>query len=226
MSLDIEIPLITATLATAVAAYMTRFMKPMLMEQRVVREKRRDKVCEVIRSKIKNGITIDAQEVIDIGKGLNVSSSMAIDALYQLYAEAESPEDHEKLKLIIQELGREEPFESYPAEVRPSLARLSALCATSTQEADRTLLHPITKIIEDYQEMKQDHAGMKRQSRISYVVALVSFFLGVVGLVLAFTGPSKKFVSQTIERATTEIQQTIETQQGNREVREKAGEIE
>lgn len=188
---------------------------PSLLEQKDQREKKRAKLKEQIKKKIENKIDLEAKEIADIGRGFGLSVGHAMDVLYQLYSEAEDEESHARYKKLLAEINRTEPFESLPEEVRPSLARLSEISHSTTQESDKELLHPITKVLEEYQEMKRDHATMKRQNKISYVVALVSFFVGVVGLVLAFTGPSKEFIQEQIQKSTQQIQGEIHgAQQG------------
>lgn len=39
------------------------------------------------------------------------------------------------------------------------------------------------------------------QSFVSYVITIVGFFVGIIGLALAFQGPSKDFVEKTIRAA-------------------------
>ena len=204
----------TAVAATAVAAALSQLMRPLLLEQKDRREKARAKLKVQIQKKLQGNIKLEAREISDIGRGLGLSAAQSVEALYELYSEAEDEDQHANFKSLLAEINRSEPFESFPVEVRPSLARLSLICNETTQESDKELLHPITKVLTEHQEMKQDHASIKRQSRASYVVALVSFFVGVFGLVLAFTGPSKEFISAEIEKTTGIIQEQIkDTQQ-------------
>jgi len=202
-----------AAAVTAVAAVLSRLMRPIILEKKDLREKARAKLKEQLRKKIQSGIQLEAKEITDIGRGFELSSGQSITVLNQLYSEAEEKEQHEIYKALLAEINRTEPFEALPEEVRPSLARLSALCTESPQTSDNELLHPITKVMGEYQEMKRDHASIKKQSRISYVVALVSFFIGMVGLILAFSGPSKSFIKDELKKTTIQIEETIENAQ-------------
>lgn len=220
LSLEITSALLTATVATMVAAALSKVMLPRLLEQKDLREKRRLKLKEQIKKKIDNKIDLEAKEIADIGRGFGLSVGHAMDVLYQLYSEAEDEESHSKYKSLLAEINRTEPFEALPEEVRPSLARLSEICHSTNQESDKELLHPVTKVLEEYQVMKRDHATIKKQNKVSYIVALVSFFVGVVGLVLAFTGPSKEFIQEQIQNSTKQIQTEIHgAQQGAQEGR-------
>ena len=178
MSLNLEITtaFLTATLATATAAVASRMLLPFIIKQKDQRDRKQSKLKEQIKKKIDNKIDLEAKEIADIGRGYGLSAGYAMDALYQLYSEAEDEESHSRYKKLLSELNRTEPFESLPEEVRPSLARLSEISSATSHESDKELLHPVTKILEEYQEMKRDHATMKRQNKVSYVVALVSFF--------------------------------------------------
>lgn len=184
---------------------------------RDLQEKKRNKFKEQIKNKIKSNINLEASEIANIGRGLDLSYGNAIEALYKLYAEAEDEENHKQYKKLIEDINRTEPFESLPEEARPSLARLAAICQTSNQESDKELLLPIKKLLDEYQEMKRDHIVIKRRNRISYVVALVSIFLGAVGLILAFTGPSKDFIQKEIKKSTEVLKSEIQGNQGVKE---------
>jgi hypothetical protein len=209
-SLSILPEMLTTTLSAAAvtaaaAIFARRFLRPVLMEQSDIRKKKQALVKDLIKKKFANNIAISSHDILDIGRGSDVPQALAIEALYQLFAEAEDEESYSKIKKLIEELQKEEPFESLPDETRPSLARLATLCDESGQNSDRELLHPITKILSEYMELKQERATLKRQGRISYAIAIVSFFIGVVGLILAFTGPSKDFIEKQLENSKQEI---------------------
>lgn len=205
--------LAAAAFATTAAAIMSHFMRPYLVQQRIRREKALNRLKEKIEGKLNSGVALTAQEIADIGRGLNLSTSRSMDALYELYADTDEKEKHETYRSLIEEINRTEPFEALPEEVRPSLARLSSICTESSQASDKELLHPITKVLSEYQDMKRDHATIRKQGRISYVVALVSFFIGVVGLVLAFSGPSKGFIEEELSKATKQLSSEINAAQ-------------
>jgi hypothetical protein len=193
-----------ATLTTIFAASTVRMISPLLSEQRKRRERNRSKIKDLISIKLNNSIDLSTQDVLDIARGAGGSSHSGIEALYELYSATDDKELHTLLKNLLAEYNKEEPFESLPEESRPSLARISTLCEESSVTTDRELLHPIRKLLEEYQTMKQDHQSIKKQSWISYIVAIVSFFIGMVGLILAFQGPSKQFISDEIRSALSE----------------------
>lgn len=203
-ALEIIPTIASAAVTTALAALATRRLVPILDEQRKRREKRRIKIKDFLNAKLSKGIALSIQDILDIARGSGGSTSDGIEALYELYASTEDQEAHGQLKALLSEYNREEPFESLPEEARPSLARLSTLCEESPLITDRELLHPIRKLLDEYQMMKLDHQAIKKQSSISYVVAIVSFFIGAIGLILAFQGPSKDFFAKEIRAALSE----------------------
>lgn len=209
MSPDLFSVLTIAITATVTAALASRFILPVFLEQSEIRKKRKVRVKELIEKKLSSDIVLNAQDIVDIGRGAGASQGLATEALYQLFAESDDKERYVKLKELLAELQREEPFESLPPEARPSLARIAILCNQSDQTTDRELLHPITTLLQEHQELKQERAAIKRQGRISYVVALVSFFIGVVGLILAFTGPTKDFITKELESNRQQILKDI-----------------
>jgi hypothetical protein len=207
---DLILPLavITATLA-GLAGILSWLMVP---DPGKHRREMRVRVKAALALKLDSDIPMTSQDVIDVGRGLGTSPSIATDAIYELFAESENKEVFSKVRHLIDDLQREEPFESLPEEAKPSLARIATLCENSQQTTDKALLHPIVKVLDEYQEMKREHAGLKRQGRISYVIALVSFFIGVVGLILAFSGPSRSYISDEVQGSTQTIMKELKVQ--------------
>lgn len=210
MSIELISAMGASLVATAGAAALSKLLRPVIIEQRKDREKRRDVLKGQIKKKIEGGIVLEANEISDIGRGLRMSPGSAVESLYELYAESGTTEEHTKYKKLIDDLNRTEPFETLPEESRPSLARLAELCAGSSQLSDRELLQPITKQLGEFQDMKRDHATIKRQNKISYVIALVSFFIGILGIILSFTGPSKSFIEASLVKNKAEILSAIQ----------------
>jgi hypothetical protein len=204
MDTEILPTIVAAIFVTAIASVFSKRFFPLLEEQRERREKRRTHIRALLQKKIDANIELSIKDVIDVGHGAGVSSASTTDALYELFSEAADERLHKQLRKLIDDLHRDEPFEGYPAEVRPSMARIAALCEASPQSSDRELMHPLKKILEEYVTMKSDHQTMKKQNRISYAIAIISFFIGVVGLIFAFTGPSKDFISSEIRKALKE----------------------
>jgi hypothetical protein len=164
-------------------------------------ENRRKKIAllkEHLSKKLTGNIAITARDVVDIGRGLGASASMSAEALYQLFAESQSQENYNVVRKLLDDIGKEDPFEAFPEVTRPSLARISRLCEESPQATDRQLLHPITKTLQEYQEMKRDHASMNRRNRISYFVTLISLIIGAYGVILAYRSPSKEFIANKL----------------------------
>ncbi len=131
MSIELITAIISGLIITVMAALLSVIMRPMLIKQKNLREKRLSKIKEQIKKKIESGIKLESNEVTDIGRGLGLSSGRAIEAIYQLYSEAENEETHNQYKKLIDDISRSEPFEALPEEARPSLARLAEICQSS-----------------------------------------------------------------------------------------------
>lgn len=209
INLFVLMPLALGVVSFAWALYVLSGFS--FVDKKNASEKARLKLKEQIKKKLDIGIALEAAEIDDIGRGLKLSSRESIAVLYELYSEAEEAEAHHRFRMLIDKISLAEPFESYPAEVRPSLARLSHICQESSQSSDKELLHPITKILGDYQEMKRDHLLIKSRSRISYFVGLFGVIVAIVGLALAFSGPSKEFISDELKQSTLTIQELIKS---------------
>ena len=106
------------------------------------------------------------QDVLDIARGGGASSSDGVEALYEMYAESDDGDLHGHLKSLLADFNREEPFESLPEEARPSACSESTLCEESAMPTDRELLHPIRKILEEYQTRSKITSPLK--SRVGF----------------------------------------------------------
>lgn len=211
--------IITFAIATSVAALLTPFMaiilrktRPRILEVREKTKERTFMLKESLLKKLSAGILINSKDALDIGRGLGVPASTAIHILYELLAEAGNSDLFNKVKSLIDDIERQEPFESLPEEAKPSLARISFLCHASSQGSDKELLQPIVKLLGEYQDMKRERSVLKKQGRISYTIALVSFFVGVIGLIMAFTGPSRSYISKEIGKSTKAILAQLQTE--------------
>ncbi len=194
-------------------AYVIDGLSTSLGNRKNQQGKEKSKLKEKLQSKIKNNIKLEAKEIIEIGRGFELSSGQSIACLNQLYSNTDVKDEHDIYKGLLEDLNKAKPFEALPDEVRPSLARLTVLCSESQHESDNELLNPIKKVLEEYKQIKIDHDSMKKRSYISYMVAIISLFIGVGGFWYAFSGPSKDFLKDELNKTATQIEQKIDAMQ-------------
>ena len=183
---------------TVLLAFIISRAFPILFEdeKRISDEKKQLK--HSISEKLKAGIKLSVQDILDIGRGCNVSGSSSIDVIYQLFAESSDKDEIEIIKPLISDLNKKAPFEDLPEEVKPSMIRLSEICSESTLDSDKNALIPIQQALSKYKTMLSDHHKVKNRSRVSYIITIVAFFIGIMGIIIAFRTPSEEFIKTTI----------------------------
>ena len=164
-----------------------------------------DEIASAISRKMKEAIPLDIDDVRAIARGVGASESQGIAALYSLFATVSGKNEHDTLKRMIADFDAQEPFEAYPAEVRPSLYRIAAMCEESPAESDKQLLNPLTKILSEYQDLKAEEAYMRTRSKLAFWWTVVGVALTILGVLLAFKGPSKSFIATELAKAKNEI---------------------
>ncbi|PSV52023.1 hypothetical protein [Photobacterium sp. GB-1] len=154
------------------------------------RERRINQLQEDLKSKIEAGFKLTSKDIVIIGRAYELSAKSSREALYRVYKSIKHPEEFEKLKDLVAEIEKEEPFDTMPDEVKPSLLRVSELSYKSGEESDKHILTPITNILTKYQELLEEQKKMRKQTNIAYTLTIVSFIVGAVSLYFAVTAPT------------------------------------
>jgi hypothetical protein len=176
-------------------------------------DRRRDdakkRLYQNILEKWKAGASLSVNDVLDIGRGLDITRSDAIDVIYMLLAEAKEQKEIDMARHLIDDVNKKAPYEDLPDDVKPSIIRLSEICDEARLESDKSLLIPIQRALSHYKTMLAEHQSIKTQSRVSYVVGIISVLVGIIGLALAFRGPTTADVRQSITDALRASQQQV-----------------
>ncbi|HIF9341197.1 TPA: hypothetical protein ACX6RU_001259 [Photobacterium damselae] len=154
------------------------------------RERRINQLQEDLKSKIEAGFKLTSKDIVIIGRAYDLSAKSSREALYRVYKGIKKPDEFEKLKDLVAEIEKEEPFDTMPDEVKPSLLRVSELSYKSGEESDKHILTPITNILTKYQELLEEQKKTRKQTNIAYMLTIVSFIVGAVSLYFAVTAPT------------------------------------
>ena len=104
-----------------------------------------------IISKIENKFELTSQDISLLGLAYGLSPSSSRLALYRVYKDIDNKENFLLLKKLVIAIEKEEPFDTMPDEVKPSLSRILELTSNSESDTDRHILTPITNILTKYQ---------------------------------------------------------------------------
>lgn len=170
----------------------------------IQKKKNIEKAKDCIRSKIIGKLSITAKEVIYIGRGFDLSPTNSRDAVYKLFSEINSIEGYEKLKVLVAEIEKDEPFDELPDEVKPSLSRVAKLIDASTDSSDKNIILPITSTLNKYVELKAEQEKSKRQTSRAYMITIISFVVGAIGFYFTLTSPGEKEMKQALEQVLVE----------------------
>lgn len=154
------------------------------------REESRKQLQADLKLKLENGFNLTSQDIVLLGRAHDLSPFNSRLALYRVYKDLTDTESFEKLKSLVSEIHKEEPFDTMPDEVKPSLSRISELTSSSSSDTDKHLLNPITNILTKYQDLVEEQKKTKKQTYIAYVITIVSFVFGAISLYYAITAPS------------------------------------
>lgn len=143
-----------------------------------------------LKSKVEAGFELSSKDIVVIGRAYDLSAQNSRAALYRVYKDIKTPEEFEKLKVLVSEIEKEEPFDTMPDEVKPSLLRVAELTYKSGEESDKHILTPITNILTKYQELQEEQKKTHKQTNTAYLLTIVSFIVGAVSLYFAVTAPT------------------------------------
>lgn len=166
----------------------------------IQRRKNAEAMRKNIYTKISSGIEINSKDVSHIGRAFGLSAYQSRQVIYKIYSEANGKEDFEKLKGLVLEIEKEEPFDDLPDEVKPSMIRLTKIASESGEESDKHLLSPIAQTLNKYVDLKSDQEKLKKQTNRAYVVTVISFVFGAVGTYYTVTGPSAADIAAEIQK--------------------------
>ncbi|ELV8675416.1 MULTISPECIES: hypothetical protein [Vibrio] len=154
------------------------------------RDSRIGQLQEDLKSKIEAGFDLTSKDIVIIGRAYDLSAKSSREALYRVYKGIKTPNEFEKLKTLVAEIDKDEPFDTMPDEVKPSLLRVSELSYKSGEESDKHILTPITNILTKYQELQEEQKKTRKQTNIAYMLTIISFIVGAISLYFAITAPT------------------------------------
>jgi preprotein translocase subunit YajC len=162
------------------------------------RRKKMDAMMKNVLAKFKAGISLNTKDVTNIGKAYDLTAHQARKVIYRIYSEANAEEEFSKLKELVSELEKEEPFDDLPPEVKPSLIRLTKIPAEPGEESDKHLLSPVVQNLSKYVDLLAEKEGLKKKTNRAYLVTIVSFIFGMVSTYFTVTAPTAAEIAQEI----------------------------
>ncbi|MCP1173645.1 hypothetical protein [Ralstonia chuxiongensis] len=163
--------------------------------------KSREAIRNKITAKLEANIKLTSDDLVNMGKGLNLNRESVAKCLNQLLADEADAQRFLDIRRLVSEMEKEEPFNDLPGEVKPSLLRLSELADASQVKSDQLVLIPIQKTLASYVELKDEVAKGRKVGRFMNMVAVLGFIIGAWGLYLTAKSPDAKDIDAIVRRA-------------------------
>lgn len=165
----------------------------------IQRRKNAEAMRKNILSKFSSDIDLTAKDIVHIGKAFSLSAYQARQVIYKIYSEANKKDEFSKLKNLICEIEKEEPFDELPDEVKPSLIRLAKVSESSGEESDRHILSPIVQTLNKYVDLKSEQEKLKKQTNRAYVITIISFIFGAVSTYFTISAPTAADIAKEMQ---------------------------
>lgn len=167
----------------------------------------RKRLVEVLRKKMEaDDIDVSAEDARRFARALGVSIAGVGKAVAQLMVMDLDSQTFRKVQALAAELDRVDPLEQLPQEVKPSLVRLLALVERSSEKSDLVLLGPVQRALADFVDLKAEVARTRRVTNFVNLIAVIGFFVGLVGFYATLTGPTIADIRQVVREAFAERQ--------------------
>lgn len=164
-------------------------------------EKARGELKNKINKKLDANIKLTPDDLVNIGKGMNLNRVSVGKCLSQLLADEADSHRFIEIRRLISEMERAEPFDELPEEVKPSLLRLGELMETSTVKSDQLILAPIQKTLASYVELKDEVAKGRKLGYFMNALAVLGFIIGAWGVYLTSKSPDSRDIDTIVRRA-------------------------
>ncbi|WP_462172223.1 hypothetical protein [Pseudoalteromonas xiamenensis] len=176
----------------------------------VIIDKKRSRLMKInLKDKIQSEIDLSASDVVNIGKAFRLTPYQSRRVVYQIFSEINDKEPFNKLKTLVQEIEKEEPFDDLPDEVKPSMIRLTTLTNTSSEPSDKQLLSPISHTLKKYVDLLAEQDLLRKKTNRAWLVTLVSFVIGAISFYFTVTAPTASEIATQLKEISSEHNKQI-----------------
>lgn len=166
----------------------------------IQRRKNSEAMKKNVLSKLSSDIDLASKDISHIGKAFGLTAYQARQVVYKIYSDTSTKDEFEKLKSLVTEIEKEEPFDDLPDEVKPSMIRLTKITSESGEESDNHLLSPISQTLNKYVDLTNEKEKLKKQTTRAYIITVISFIFGVISTYFTITSPSATEIAEEINK--------------------------
>ena len=166
----------------------------------IVKRKHMALMKKNVLEKLSSGFELTSKDIVHIGRGFGLSPYQSRNIIYKIHSDIKDKDEFYRLKSLIEDIEKEEPFDELPDEVKPSLIRLTAITSSSDSESDRHLLSPIVHTLSKYMDMQSEQENLKKKTNRAYILTVVSFFIGAISFYFTLQSPSAEQIATEIQK--------------------------
>ncbi|MGS0680194.1 hypothetical protein ACVBIL_03425 [Shewanella sp. 125m-7] len=166
----------------------------------IVKRKNMALMKKNVLGKLSSGFELSSKDIVHIGRGFGLTPYQSRNIIYKIHGDIIDKDEFYRLKNLIEDIEKEEPFDELPDEVKPSLIRLTAITSNSSSESDRHLLSPIVHTLSKYMDMTSEQENLKKKTNRAYILTVVSFLIGAISFYFTLQSPSAEQIATEIQK--------------------------
>jgi len=150
-----------------------------------------------LAKKIKSEVLLTASDVIVLGRSYKLTPNQSRRVLYEIYRDIDDPIPFEKLKMLVEEVKKDEPIDELPEEVKPTMVSISKLI-DSQEGYESHFLAPLFGTLSKYSDLISEREKLKRRSLFISFLGIVSFLLGAVSFYITINTPDATDIAREL----------------------------
>ncbi|RRN01728.1 hypothetical protein EIM44_09415 [Bibersteinia trehalosi] len=157
---------------------------------------KKKKFITTLERKIVSNENIDVKDVIAMQDALSIPRIRVRKYVKSLHLKSDLDKYSERIRILIDKLQEDEPFDNCPVETRGVLVKLKA----SLDEKEQGILNPIVKSLEELNINREENKKIKKRSYIAYIIGIISFITGLISLYFTLKSPTTDDIKETIQK--------------------------
>ena len=130
------------------------------------------------------------------------SAKLVLDRIYAERPAETEPGTLDRLRPLLEEVEKNQPYDHLPVEVRPSLVRLDSLVGDSADGRDRAVLGPILAALNEYVDLAKERRRLNLHRNVALAMGVVSLVVGGATLYLT---PSEEELASSVASELTRM---------------------
>jgi hypothetical protein len=171
---------------------------------------RRKRMAATLIKRLSANFDISAEDMQSLAQANGVWPRNVRLVVQMALSDTTDPDLFTKLKALISQIDKIQPFNDLPVEVRPSLQHFVALCEQSSEGQTQLWLSPIQRALGAYEDLKLNVARTRRWTIAVNCLGAIGVVVGIAGFYQSLSAPSLADISKEINRHDQAVIQAVE----------------